>query len=92
MVKAIQGDAWIDEKFVRVTFIKARDCDFDKANFEKALQSYDDGMVVKSKVCDLYMKHNVGTHHDYGKGFWEGCHEGTRGAVLFFYAQTGYKE
>lgn len=91
MARIFQGEAWIDDKFCRVTFVQAKDCTFDKSNFDMALDNYDASLVSDSEIKEFYMKHRIGYHPEYGKdGYWEGCTETERGASLFYYAKTKY--
>ncbi len=86
--KIVTGDAWINNQFVPVTFIKATDCNNNPENYIKVLQSDDPAVTVDSEICENHMRYNVGHHHDYGQGFWEGTEPGTRGATKFYYAKT----
>jgi hypothetical protein len=87
------GNAWIDYKFEQVTFIKAKECDFVKANFNQVLQADDPDKVAISSIGEMYMKHRLGGDDDeYGKHYWGECDSQERGASLHYYAKIGYRK
>ena len=93
MNKIIQGEAWVDEKFAGVTFIKAKECNNDVDNFIKVLQEDDPDITIDSRVLSTYLKFNVGYSPEFGNGFWEGGHKkGEKGAAEFYYAITKMKD
>jgi hypothetical protein len=87
------GEAWVGGKFSsRVTFIKAKDCNFDKANFNRELQKDDEEKIAISEIEECHMRYlPCYSHHWEANGYWETCPPG-RGASLYYYAEVGYKE
>lgn len=89
MARIMSGNAWVNDKFVPVTFIQAKDCNFKKSNFEAVLKADDEACTADSEIQQGYMKHRVGHHPEYGyDGYWEMCEETERGASMFYYAET----
>lgn len=86
------GEGWIGDNFSsRVTFIKAKECDFDKANFNRELQKDDETAIATSEIQGVYMRYIPGYSHRYEtNGYWIACEPG-RGATLHYYAEVGWK-
>lgn len=91
MAKIFQGESWIDNKFVPVTFIKAADCKNNKENYVRILQNDDPSKELDSEIEEIYMKFNVGYSPEWGRGFYEASEKGKRGSSLYYYAKTKWK-
>jgi hypothetical protein len=91
-IKMFTGKAWVGDQFTDVTYIKAKDCDFNKENFISFLQKDVPEVALDSEICEIYMRYNVGYSHEYGDtGFYGESQKGVRGASLYYYAKIKYK-
>ena len=90
-IKTFDGYGWIDEEFVAVIYVKAKDIDDDIDKFDAALNVYNPDRVRVSDIHEIYLKYNVGYSEEYGQGFYVASSKGLRGASKYYFAKTKYE-
>ena len=86
------NEAWINDTYYRkVGFIQAKQCKFNKANFEEELKKeLESNIVLKTEICEGYYricKSEVGSleEWEFGEYHYKPCKKG-KGATLYYYA------